>query len=92
MCKTCRKCGQSKDAAEFPPNRRMRDGMHSWCRACMAGASRRWRDANPERVEAYNLGRRAPVSPTFTERDRQRLRDSARQARERSERLVGRAD
>ena len=86
--KACRRCGEVREAAQFPPNPRMRDGLHSWCRVCMAGASRRWRDANPDRVEAYNLSRRAPVSPTFTERDRQRLRDQARQARERSDRLL----
>ena len=61
--KACRRCGEVKAAAEFARNPRMRDGLHSWCRVCMAWAARRWRERNPERVEAYNLGRRAPVSP-----------------------------
>jgi hypothetical protein len=32
--KTCRKCGKDKKQSEFRLNRRMRDGLSSWCAAC----------------------------------------------------------
>jgi hypothetical protein len=41
--KTCRKCGESKAPAEFPVNRRMGDGLSSWCRSCHVEATWRWR-------------------------------------------------
>ena len=37
----------------------MRDGLHSWCRVCMAWAASRWRERNPEKVRAYNEARLA---------------------------------
>ena len=47
-----------KRAEEFPANERKRSGRSSWCRACHNAATARWRDANPEAVEAYNEARR----------------------------------
>ena len=39
----------------------MRDGLHSWCRVCMAAAMKRRRERNPDKVEAYNRAlRRSP--------------------------------
>ena len=61
--KRCRCCGETKDAAEFARNERLRDGLHSWCRVCMAAAMKRWRERNSERVEEYNRSRR--VRPDF---------------------------
>ncbi len=61
--KACRHCGETKEAAAFPANPRMADGLKSWCRACSAQATRRWRERNPEYVDAYNAGRR--VVPRF---------------------------
>jgi hypothetical protein len=58
IVKTCRRCGETKGAEEFPPNRRLRDGLHSYCRACMAVYSRRWREQNPGRVAERNRLRR----------------------------------
>jgi hypothetical protein len=62
--KTCRKCGESKDAGEFPANRRMGDGLSSWCRACHNEASARWREKTRVRrsgsrhaVHCRNCGR-----------------------------------
>ena len=56
--KVCRKCADSKESQAFPPNPRMRDGLHSWCRVCMALAARRWRERNAEKVTAYRESRR----------------------------------
>ena len=38
--KTCAKCGEAKEPALFPPNKRTRDGLSSWCRACTNEARR----------------------------------------------------
>jgi hypothetical protein len=64
--KTCRHCGEVKDGAEFAPNPRMRDGLHSWCRVCMAAAMKRWRERNVAKVEAYNRSRRVRPEYVYT--------------------------
>ena len=38
--KTCTRCGEAKEPAEFPGNKRTRDGLGSWCRACVNEARR----------------------------------------------------
>jgi hypothetical protein len=38
--KSCTKCGEAKKPAEFPRNKRTRDGLGSWCRACVNEARR----------------------------------------------------
>lgn len=43
--KTCRRCNQTKPAAAFNRHARMRDGLQSWCRACVNGRSREIRRA-----------------------------------------------
>jgi excisionase family DNA binding protein len=48
--KTCRKCGDEKPQAEFPPNRRCRDGLSSWCRECHLTAVRESRVREDERA------------------------------------------
>lgn len=79
--KVCRKCGDSKESEALPPNARMRDGLHSWCRACMALAARRWRERNAEKVQAYKESRR--VKPRlWTAEDTARLRQQNRRVRE----------
>ncbi len=47
--KTCRHCGEQKATDEFPANRRCRDGLSSWCRACHDEASERSRIKKVER-------------------------------------------
>ena len=29
--KTCTRCGKAKEPADFPRDKRMRDGLNSWC-------------------------------------------------------------
>jgi hypothetical protein len=41
--KTCRKCGETKQVAEFRRNPRCRDGLSSWCSGCHVEATRRYR-------------------------------------------------
>ena len=38
--KTCTKCGEAKKPADFPGNKRTRDGLSSWCRRCHNEARR----------------------------------------------------
>jgi hypothetical protein len=41
--KRCSRCGEWLPVGEFRPNPRLKDGLHSWCRACCAEANREWR-------------------------------------------------
>jgi hypothetical protein len=43
----------------FPPAHNL-DGVDSRCRECKREDNRLWREAHPERVEAYNASRRTP--------------------------------
>lgn len=36
----CTKCGETKEPALLPPNKRTRDGLGSWCRSCVNEARR----------------------------------------------------
>jgi hypothetical protein len=38
--KVCRRCGEEKEAIDFPLNRRLRDGLDSWCADCRAARMR----------------------------------------------------
>jgi hypothetical protein len=50
VTKTCTKCGETKEAGEFRRNRRMRDGLSSWCAGCHCEADRRYREQNRDRI------------------------------------------
>ncbi len=41
--KQCKRCDEVKPAEAFCPERRMRDGLRSWCRQCVALYNRDWR-------------------------------------------------
>lgn len=53
--KTCTKCGAEYPATReyFPPHKRTRDGLSSWCRPCARACSRRYQRANREARRAY---------------------------------------
>jgi ferric-dicitrate binding protein FerR (iron transport regulator) len=73
--KTCRKCGESLIAAEFPSDQKMSDGLSSWCSSCHAEATRRWREQNPEHVDAYNAKRRAVYAAEAAAQREQKYRE-----------------
>jgi hypothetical protein len=60
--KICRHCEFTLKVDEFPPNKRKKDGLSSWCRPCHVEATKDWRDrkrqeklwAQREFVEAHN--------------------------------------
>jgi hypothetical protein len=71
----------------------MSDGLSSWCGACHAEATLRWREQNREHVAAYNERRRAEYAAIReTEHQAARkalnkaLREQVRRNRERDER------
>ncbi len=47
--KTCKTCCETKEAADFYPNKTARDGGNI-CRACKRGRDARYRDRNREKV------------------------------------------
>jgi hypothetical protein len=54
----CTNCDQWKPLDAFRPNRRLRSGLHSWCRVCQLEATQDWRDRNRKEInrarrEAY---------------------------------------
>src|SRR5215218_4402537 len=61
--KRCTRCQGWLALEAFRVNRRADPwghsvGRDSWCRSCHAEATREWREANPDRIEAYNERRR----------------------------------
>lgn len=49
-CKTCTKCGQSKNTSEFGKQKRRKDGLNPWCKACKSAAGKIYFAANKERL------------------------------------------
>jgi hypothetical protein len=54
--KQCTNCGHGKPHEEFPPDKKTRDGLASWCRECKAVANR-------ERRERARTAPAAPPTP-----------------------------
>jgi 5-methylcytosine-specific restriction endonuclease McrA len=50
--KPCLDCNEVKPFGEFSPNKRTRDGLHSYCRTCEAARVRASRKKYPERARA----------------------------------------
>lgn len=55
--KTCRKCGVGKSLDEFYAHRGMRDGRLNKCKACARGDVSRHKQANLDKVRAYDRRR-----------------------------------
>jgi len=51
----CTRCERTLPLSAFGTNRRMRDGLSSWCRQCAADRTRQWR---AEVRDEYNARRR----------------------------------
>jgi hypothetical protein len=64
--KACTKCGTVKTAAEFPPDRRRPDGLHSLCRACKNTRRRELYATNEEhRAKAINRAKNWIGTPEY---------------------------
>lgn len=55
--KTCFKCGQPKPLTEFYKHKAMADGHLNKCKECAKADDKARRDANPEKVRAYDRER-----------------------------------
>jgi len=52
--KTCTKCGTRKPLYEYPPDKKAKNRLHSWCRYCKNLKAQIWRDNNKDKVAKYN--------------------------------------
>lgn len=61
----CTKCGAAKPDEEFyrDPRNPGRRHRQSWCRSCMRGNYRRWRDSDPSR--AARVARRSNLKSSY---------------------------
>lgn len=50
--KTCTRCRKTKASSEFGPSARAKDGLHSWCRRCVADKASEYRQRDPEKHKA----------------------------------------
>ena len=46
--KACSKCGETKPASGFHPDKTKKSGLRSWCRECQNGATSAYGKAHPE--------------------------------------------
>jgi ribosomal protein L20 len=51
--KTCNKCGETKALTEFYKQRLGRDGLTAQCKGCINIRKKAFREANPEKVKAF---------------------------------------
>lgn len=51
--KTCTKCKQALDVAEFYKDATRKDGLRSWCRTCVKEYSRQHYQNNPDKVKEH---------------------------------------
>jgi hypothetical protein len=54
----CIGCRRSLPAGAFRGDRRLKRGLHTYCRSCTSAAAKNWREAHPEAVDRYNRERR----------------------------------
>lgn len=60
--KCCARCKQTKAAAHFARNRALRDGLGSWCKACVSAANNeRYHAKHPEARQYASRHRRVEV-------------------------------
>ena len=52
--KKCRACGETKELDEFNNNKKTKDGKQSYCKDCMRQYNKQYRNANKEKISAYN--------------------------------------
>lgn len=52
--KTCYKCKEEKPLEAFCSNKNKPDGKNSLCKVCANAASKQWKEANKDKVAAYD--------------------------------------
>lgn len=56
VTKVCKKCGVEKDASAFSRHINTRDGLKSWCKACLVSSAQASAARNPEKVRGHKQG------------------------------------
>lgn len=54
LTKVCNKCGIEKSLDQFHKNKNYRLGVTAQCKICRSADIKRWKEANPEKVQAIN--------------------------------------
>jgi len=80
--KTCSKCKIEKDLSEFYLSKR--DGIQPACKSCTKSLTKRWKDANPDKVkelskkwDKLNAGKRAKTTKIWEANNPDKVRDKA---------------
>lgn len=84
--KTCRKCGETKTAADFPRNPRVSDGLSSWCKPCHRAATNAWRERKRAEADRAKRQRVERYCAELAEREKHHERLDRRRARDRKRR------
>lgn len=74
--KTCACCGETKDETKFSLNRRLKDGLNTYCSVCNTRKKEKWKKENKERVndnakKRYHKNKHK-INKRYTERVKQR--------------------
>lgn len=73
--KRCSKCRQEKDRGAFSKRARSKDGLQSWCRACLREYVQTWEDTPVGRLSRKQINyRHRQSNPLFKEQDAARAR------------------
>lgn len=70
ILKRCRKCGKELPLNNFSPDKKSRDGLGSYCKACKCQQSKEWRQKNRERAN-INKSTYAQKNPEKVKRSKQ---------------------
>jgi hypothetical protein len=60
LTKRCSRCGTKKEAAQFYPEKRAKEGLHAWCKACARDYQR-----DKRRARATVIPSRPPEAREF---------------------------
>jgi len=80
--KLCVKCNEAKPISDFPVNRKMRDGLDSWCKFCHRVAAKEHSHRHPEKGIAYRSAhpeKGRVYTKTYRDKNLEKTRASARE-------------
>ena len=78
--KKCTKCGIEKDESEFYKNKKAKDGLRHWCKACVSSHMKPYRQVNAERLSAYKKD--------YCEKNREKIKEIWRVYSEKNRDLI----
>lgn len=62
MVKRCTKCKIIKNESEFSKDKRIKNGLGSWCKNCIKNSTKKWRLANSEYDNKYYKNNKEEIS------------------------------